>query len=220
MALKTELIKEGLIKYAQKWKYVFSRDLHKRAKSQLEYIFEYISQTTAKLEKEVNGIDTLGYVMRTMKEVRQKEGEIELELKPLLDMYNILDLHLTHGMDKEEQDNRHILRNKWNSLVNLAEKRQNELSETQNSYKRDLIKSVKFLITDVKEFRTDYDKNGPMVNGIKPREAVERLRRFKEEYSVRERNYEINHAGEELFGLPNQQYPELEKSKKELALLG
>jgi dynein heavy chain len=154
-----------------------------------------------------------------MKEVRQKEGEIELEIKPLLDMYNILDLHLTHGMDKEEQDNRHILRNKWNALVILAEKRQNELSETQNTYKRDLIKSVKFLITDVKEFRVDYDKNGPMVNGIKPREAVERLRRFKEEYSVRERNFEINHAGEELFGLPHQQYPELEKSKKELGLL-
>jgi dynein heavy chain len=65
----------------------------------------------------------------------------------------------------------------------------------------------------------DYEKNGPMVNGIRPREAVERLRRFKEEYSVRERNYEINHAGEELFGLPHQQYPELEKSKKELDLL-
>ena len=58
-----------------------------------------------------------------------------------------------------------------------------------------------------------------MVNGIKPREAVERLTRFKEEYRVRNKLYEINKCGEELFGLPHQQYPELEKSKKEINLL-
>ena len=154
-----------------------------------------------------------------MKEVRQKEGEIELEFKPIMEMYNILDTHLAAGMEKDEQDHRHILKSKWKNLVEKSTQRQNELQETQNFYKRDLIKSVRFLITDVHEFRKDYDKNGPMVNGIKPRDAVERLRRFKEEYSVRERNFEINYAGEELFGLPHQQYPELEATKRELDLL-
>ena len=167
----------------------------------------------------MTGIDTLRYVMQNMKEVRQKEGEIELEFKPIMEMYNILDTHLAAGMEKDEQDHRHILKSKWKNLVEKSTQRQNELQETQNFYKRDLIKSVRFLITDVHEFRKDYDKNGPMVNGIKPRDAVERLRRFKEEYSVRERNFEINYAGEELFGLPHQQYPELEATKRELDLL-
>jgi hypothetical protein len=36
MALKTEPIKNGLRDYAKKWKFVFSRDLHKRAKARLE----------------------------------------------------------------------------------------------------------------------------------------------------------------------------------------
>jgi hypothetical protein len=40
--------------------------------------------------------------MQTLKEVRHKEGQIELELKPLEEMYIILDNHLTHGMEKEE----------------------------------------------------------------------------------------------------------------------
>jgi hypothetical protein len=51
--------------------------------------------------------------MSTLREVRQKEGEIELELNPILDMYAILDVHLTTGMEKEEQDNRHVLKSKW-----------------------------------------------------------------------------------------------------------
>ena len=219
MALKTQTIKEELKDHVKKWKFVFAKDLHKKARSRLDNIFEYINQTKAKLSKDVTGIDTLRYVMQTLKEVRQKEGEIELEFKPIMEMYNILDTYLPSGMEKDEQDQRHVLKNKWKSLVELAETRQNELQQTQNSFKRDLIKSVRFLIQDVDEFRKDYEKNGPMVVGIAPREAVERLRRFKEEYSVRERNYEINHAGEELFGLPHQQYPELEQSKKELELL-
>jgi dynein heavy chain len=219
MALKTSNIKEGLKDYVKRWKSTFSKDLHKRARTKLENIFEYINQTKAKLQKEVTGIDTLRYVMQTLREVRQKEGEIELELKPIMEMYNILDMYLASGMEKDEQDHRHILRSKWKGLVELAESRQNELQETQNFFKKDLIRSVKSLIVDVKDFRKNYSENGPMVNGINPRDAVERLRLFKEEFLVRDRIYEINFAGEELFGLPHQQYPELEQTKKELDLL-
>jgi dynein heavy chain len=219
MALRTDTIKANLIDFVGKWKTGFAKDLHKRARTKLDNIFEYISQTTNKLGKEVTGIDTLRYIMTTLKEVRQKEGEIELELKPLLEMYDILDFYLPNGMEKDEQDHRHILRSKWKSLVQLSEQRQNELLTTQNQYKLDLIKGVKALIKDVKEFRKDYDANGPMVTGIDPREAVERLRRFQEEFSVRKRNFEINFAGEELFNLPHQPYPDLEQTSKELDLL-
>ena len=53
-----------------------------------------------------------------------------------------------------------------------------------------------------------------MVTGIPPKEALDRLKRFSEEYQVRKRKYDINHAGEMLFGLPHQSYPELDKTNK------
>eukprot|EP00927_Polykrikos_kofoidii_P046386 TRINITY_DN40623_c0_g2_i1.p1 TRINITY_DN40623_c0_g2~~TRINITY_DN40623_c0_g2_i1.p1 ORF type:complete len:3637 (-),score=783.39 TRINITY_DN40623_c0_g2_i1:390-10571(-) len=58
-----------------------------------------------------------------------------------------------------------------------------------------------------------------MVRGIPPREAVERLKRFKEEYDVRARKQEIYYLGEDLFGLPHQQYPNLDTTKEELGYL-
>lgn len=75
------------------------------------------------------------------------------------------------------------------------------------------------LVTDVDEFRKNFEVNGPMVPGIEPREALNRLRMFSDEYSVRKRKYDSYYAGEKLFGLPHQSYPALEETKKEIELL-
>lgn len=55
----------------------------------------------------------------------------------------------------------------------------------------------------MKDFRKNFVENGPMVKGIAPREALNRLRLFREEYDIRNKKYESYHAGETLFGLPH-----------------
>jgi dynein heavy chain len=60
------------------------------------------------------------------------------------------------------------------------------------------------LIDDVKDFRKDFEENGPMVPGIEPKEALNRLRLFADEFSIRERKFKTYKAGETLFGLPHQ----------------
>ena len=47
---------------------------------------------------------------------------------------------------------------------------------------------------------------------------MERLARFREEFKIRERKFELYSGGEELFALPQTAYPDLEKTKKELKL--
>jgi dynein heavy chain, axonemal len=44
------------------------------------------------------------------------------------------------------------------------------------------------------------------------------LNRFKEEFKIRERKFELYGGGEELFALPRTEYADLEKTKKELKL--
>lgn len=50
---------------------------------------------------------------------------------------------------------------------------------------KQLKKSIKDYVKDVGDFRKDYESNGPMVENISPKEAIERLRRFEDEYSVK-----------------------------------
>ena len=81
-------------------------------------------------------------------------------------------------------------------------------------FKRDLVKNVKAFLQDVEKFRFDFETTGPVVAGISAVEATDRLKRFQMLYEQRERKYKAYHAGEQLFGLPPTEYPELEKTKK------
>lgn len=58
-----------------------------------------------------------------------------------------------------------------------------------------------------------------MVQGVPPMEAAERLNKYKRLFEERQRKWDSYCEGEDLFGLPITQYPELEACKKELELL-
>lgn len=83
-----------------------------------------------------------------------------------------------------------------------------------------MIHGIKNLVIDVKEYREDFEKNGPMVTGIEPSEALFRLKQFMDGQAVRDRKKASYGAGEKLFGLPTTQYPELDKTGAEIKLLG
>ena len=59
-----------------------------------------------------------------------------------------------------------------------------------------------------------YVQTGPAVQGIDPREAVNRLKKFKSEFDLLKRKHESYAAGEDLFALKKTEYPALIKTHK------
>jgi len=209
LSLKTENVKTGLKKWIEQWKDAYSKDLHKRAKTMLEHLTDDIKQIKLKIEKPAKEIDSLGNVMHALEEIRKKESEIEIQFRPVVEMYSLLETYLPEVMEKEEMDASSILEKDWGQLVQQAVSIRNELQGQQAEFKKTLIQGINVLVDDVQEFRKNFEKHGPMVAGIEPREALNRLRMFSDEYSIRKRKYDSYHAGEALFGLPHQSYPEL-----------
>jgi len=58
-----------------------------------------------------------------------------------------------------------------------------------------------------------------MEEGTQPREASDRLNIFQARFDELWRKYQTYNGGEELFGLPVTQYPDLQRIRKELNLL-
>ena len=131
---------------------------------------------------------------------------------------------LHHGryqvrVPKEETDTVSDLRYGWSKMKSLAVNVTDNLSRLQVGFKRELIKEVKLFVVDAASFRTDWEANGPMVPGLDPMEAVDRLKKFQQMFEVRKRKWTNYASGEELFGLSITMYPELEKTEKELQML-
>lgn len=55
----------------------------------------------------------------------------------------------------------------------------------QAGFKRDLIREVRAFVADAQAFRRDWDASGPMVAGLDPMEAMDRLRKFQQMFEVR-----------------------------------
>jgi len=219
LSLNTASIKNQLATECNSWKILFANNLRKQAKEKMELIFEYIRVTSGKVNREAVDLESLNFVMKTLMEVRQKESDVDMDINPILYMYSMLEHHLPEGfIEKDEMDQRSVLRNNWRKLVHSCEKKTQGLSVQQGQFKKQLVTNVRDLTVDVKNFRKDYLKNGPNVEGIKPMVAVERLNRYNEELKIRTRKQELYSMGEKLFALPQTDFPELGVTKKELEL--
>ncbi|KAL4465245.1 hypothetical protein ABPG74_001959 [Tetrahymena malaccensis] len=217
MELMTQNIQLQFQSLVKEWKLQYSQDLHKRARYVLDSLTEQTKVLFIKLSKPVKDIDSLGYFMETIEQIRKEQAEIDMKFNPVQEMYSLLDSYLQGGIsDKDEMDARSLLLRNWEALIKQAEIKAKEYQEKQATYFKELKQSIKDFSNQIYVFRADYEKNGPMVEGISPEEAMERLRRFQDEYDVKYQLYSVNVRGENLFGLQNQKYPELEKTNAEI----
>ena len=128
----------------------YSENLHSRAKLELETITEYTRLTMGKLSRKVEDLDSLGFMMQVLKEIREKECSIDMDINPIMDMYRMLECHLPPGfMEKEEIDKKTVLRSNWKKMISQALTRTDELSNTQIGFKKGLIKDIAAFKNDV-----------------------------------------------------------------------
>ena len=157
--------------------------------------------------------------MNALEEIRKKQSNINFQFKPISEMYALIENQLADVMDRDELDNQKNLIKEWNNLVEKAFVVRDGLHEEQADFKKQLIINIDKLVIDVQEFKKDFDNKGPKQPNLSPGEALNKLKDFKEQFSVLDRKYYQYKNGENLFGLPNTDYPDLFMTKGELEKL-
>ena len=94
-------------------------------------------------------------------------------------------------LDKDETDSVGDLRYSWRKLLQTSNEVNSSLAELQTGFKRELVANVKQFVLDVQHFRNEFEAAGPMVTGLPPMEAVERLRKFQRLYEAKQTKYEV-----------------------------
>ena len=220
LSLRTTHLKEALAARADTWKGRFAENLHKQTRAAMNDIAEYIKTQNTKVTRPVDSLDSLRFVMNTLNEIRHKESVIENEIRPVMAVYDLLEGFMPPGyMAKEEQDQKTVLQSTWSKLVTRADTVQDNITGLQGGFRTQLLSDVRTFVVQVEEFRSDYLAHGPMVSGLTPDEAMDRLRRYEDQFDIFSRKAELYQGGEELFALQRTEFPLLEETRKELGLL-
>ncbi|KAK2859784.1 hypothetical protein Q5P01_004404 [Channa striata] len=216
--LDTEELKLSLTQECHLWKRAFGAALNQRASSDMEEIFSFVDGLTKRLQRPITDLEDVRGAMAALREVREAEVRIDATIGPVEESFALLNKHDLHFSDgnAERVDG---LTYAWKNLSVLVVQNQNTLVRIQPRMKADLLSAVQTFQTSVQSFCTKYNCSGPGVEGVAPAEASERLQSFQAEFDQLWRNYTTYSGGEELFGLPVNEYPELQRIKRELSLL-
>ena len=89
----------------------------------LETLNDDMKQIRLKIDKPAKDIDSLGQVMHALEEIRKKESEIDIDFRPVIDMFALLE-NSSYMENKEqkgdEMDASSILDKDWKGLVQQA----------------------------------------------------------------------------------------------------
>ncbi|XP_039610084.1 dynein heavy chain 5, axonemal-like [Polypterus senegalus] len=216
--LQTEPLKLALTQECRHWKRAFGVSLNKKASSDMEEIYTFIDALSKRLHRPIKDLEDVRDAMAALREIRDAEIRIDMTITPVEESYSLLNKHelLFQDGNTERVDG---LAYAWKNLNAQVLQSQNFLVKIQPSMKADLLAGVQSFQTEVQSFYTGYDQRGPGVEGIPPREASDRLQIFQTQFDELWRKYVTYSGGEELFGLPVKEYSDLQRIKRELALL-
>eukprot|EP00756_Hemistasia_phaeocysticola_P037128 Hpha_TRINITY_DN16680_c2_g14::TRINITY_DN16680_c2_g14_i1::g.182401::m.182401/K10408/DNAH; dynein heavy chain, axonemal len=221
LSLDTTKLRQALKREAQEWKAQYARNLHQQAKQDLDQIRTQMSENDKALANAIQENDTLEdlrIMMDVLSQIRERESRVDHMFEPVKEMYQLLQANEV-AISKEEEDDVTDLWDDWRKLRKKAQIRNDEIALLQHGFKTRLTREVDKFQKDVVTFREDFDADGPMVEGITPQDAMERLNKYKRIFEDKKASWTTFEAGEKLFGMPIHDYPQLAKTEKELGLL-
>ncbi|XP_075937500.1 dynein axonemal heavy chain 5 isoform X1 [Anarhichas minor] len=218
LALFTADLKMSLTAETKNWMVDYGLYCNRKYRSDMEQIFAFVDEAGKKLNRQIKDLDDIRIAMTSLKEIREHQISVDFKVSPIEESYAMLHKYEL-SVAKEEADKVDTLRYTWDKLLSRSTEVQNELVTLQPNFRGELVTNVETFLEDCQHFYQDYDKDGPMGEGLAPQDASDRLIMFQNRFDNLFRKYITYTGGEELFGLPVTQHPQLLEIRKQLALL-
>ncbi|ESO03023.1 hypothetical protein HELRODRAFT_80768, partial [Helobdella robusta] len=216
--LITDSLKLGLLMECKEWKYAYGRSLNQHCSRDMDDLHKYFTVMQKRLNHAILDLEDIKTIKLHMSEIRDSEIKIEMTLMPIEEAFIMLNKYkLTFNDGNAEKVD--ALSYSWRLLKQQNLQVSSKLISVQPEFMSKLISSVETFKGEVQEFVQDYRENGPMRNGLNPHEASDRLAIHSAKFDEYWRKYTTYSGGEELFGFPVNEYPDLHHIRKELALL-
>jgi len=218
--LNSKAIKANLEYYCNEWKNAYSKELLRKTRNCAKELNETIKNFDLKLKKKPEKIEELKEMVDTIEEIRQKEGEIEMQIKPFVQLYSLVKLYTKESdFERFNFPTKENFEANWRKVVVNAGLMRDDLQTQQINFKRKLYSDIQKLKDEVIELKKEYDLNGP-TRAKDARDAHERIEKYRTRVGIMNKAWKNIKDGEKLFNLSNTEYPQLKEIEDELKIYG
>ena len=218
LTISTVDFKASLNMEIKQWNNMIVQAIYNRFRKEMEIILATQLDFTKKLSRPIEGLEDIKIIMETQKAMREIEINFEMDIEVVENAFALI---AKFGFQASKEDNEMVknLSITWQELRLKAMKTQEELLNVQAHFQKELIKDLGTFQLKVNDFVTDYNVNGPMQEGLDPKQASDILLMFQNTFDTLWNQHVGYTVGEELFGLDHIDQPSLNVIKKELNLL-
>ncbi|KAG5316099.1 DYH5 protein, partial [Acromyrmex insinuator] len=218
IAVSTEKLKYGVYTEIKGCTHKIGQAMKKKYRREMEYVYALMNEMDRKLDHQIRDLDDVRLIMDTLKKIREQEVDMELKIDPIEEAFNIVTRYEV-PVDQECLEQVDNLRDTWQKLLARAQESHVLLLNLQPQFENDLRNNLEKFRADNEMYCEEYRSSGPMQPGLSPRDASDRQILFQNRFDGMWRKLQTYQSGEELFGLPITDYPELSQIRKELNLL-
>ncbi|KAK3864739.1 hypothetical protein Pcinc_029599 [Petrolisthes cinctipes] len=211
-------LKKALVVEAGLWVDKYGEALKVTYLKEMERLFAQLTELSRRLERPLKDLDDIKSAIDILRKTRDLELDMDDAIDPIEESFGLL-VKYELGLTQEEAERVDNLRFTWQKVLAQSVEVQNLLSRVQPYFRNELIHNVAQFKKDCNKFVHDYRASGPMVPGLDPRDASDRLIIAQNRFDTLWRKHSSYSVGEELFRLPRSEFPELAQIRKELNLL-
>lgn len=159
------------------WKLSYGSILSSNYKTKLTSIINYIEDKKKVLSRAINDLEDVRLAMKCLDAIRNDFIDLDRQLIAIEETYTLMAL-FDIAVFKEDQNAVDGLRYSFTNMLQKAKEVQGKICEIQEPLKKELIEGVEVLKKDVENFDAEFERNGPLEEGIPAKEASERYFEF------------------------------------------
>ena len=198
--ISTVAFKATLQDEIKHWINVLTKAVHLKYKKDMDNILSILADFDKKLDRQIEDLDDIRIIMETQKKIREIEIDLDMRIETVEQAF-VLIAKFQFQLSKEEVERVENLEGTWNELQQKAMKVQIMLLQVQEHFQRELVKNLVLFEEECKKFVEEYNTNGPMEDGLSPKQASDRLQMFQNMFETLWKKHSGYSVGEELFGL-------------------
>jgi len=174
----TEKLKYGLTIEVKSCNRRIGQLLRKKYHREMDYVYAVMNEMERKLERPIRDLDDIRMVIETLKKIRENEVDMDLKIEPIEEAFNVLTRY-DLPVDREDLELVDNVRYCWQRVLTRAMDMNIYLLDSQPQLQTELAENLKHFKLDCIQYCHEYRTLGPMMPGLSPREASDRLIMFQ-----------------------------------------